>query len=159
MTEEQQTPTAATIEEIYGKKEAAAAADSGAAMSSSPQVSKKKQQQHHGGKKQKEEKEKGRHRRRRHARRTETYSVYIKKVLNQVHPNMRLAKKSMSIMNSFVNDLFQRFVGEAANLTKYNRTSTLSSRDIQTTCCLILPGELARHAVSEGSKAMARFQR
>src|SRR5215213_10230162 len=58
----------------------------------------------------------------------------------------------MSILNSFVNDIFERTAGEASKLVVYNKRSTISSREIQTSVRLILPGELAKHAVSEGTK-------
>jgi histone H2B len=86
----------------------------------------------------------------RHARRTETYSSYIYKVLKQVHPDTGISKKAMSTMNSFVNDLFERIAGEAGRLGRYNSKATLSSREIQTAIRLLLPGELAKHGVSEG---------
>jgi histone H2B len=60
----------------------------------------------------------------------------------------------MSILNSFVNDIFERIAGEASKLASYNKKSTISSREIQTSVRLILPGELAKHAVSEGTKAV-----
>lgn len=63
----------------------------------------------------------------------------------------------MSIMNSFVNDVFERIANEASRLTVYGKRSTLSSREIQTAARLILPGELAKHAVSEGTKAVTKF--
>jgi histone H2B len=34
---------------------------------------------------------------------------------------------------------------------------TLASREIQTAVRLILPGELAKHAVSEGTKAVTKY--
>jgi histone H2B len=40
---------------------------------------------------------------------------------------------------------------------KYNKKQTLSSREIQTAVRLLLPGELAKHAVSEGTKAVTKF--
>ena len=40
---------------------------------------------------------------------------------------------------------------------RYNKKGTLSSREIQTAVRLILPGELAKHAVSEGTKAVTRY--
>ena len=85
------------------------------------------------------------------------YKLYIFKVLKQVHPNMGISSKAMSIMNSFINDLFEKLAAEAAKLARYNKKSTITSRDIQTSVCLILPGELAKHAVSEGTKAVTKF--
>ena len=90
-------------------------------------------------------------------KRTESYSSYIYKVLKQVHPDTGISKKSMSIMNSFINDVFERIAGEAGKLGKYSGKATLSSREVQTAVRLVLPGELAKHAVSEGTKAVTKF--
>lgn len=90
-------------------------------------------------------------------KRTESYSSYIYKVLKQVHPETGISKRGMSIMNSFINDIFERLALEAARLARYNKKSTLSSREIQTAVRLLLPGELAKHAVSEGTKAVTKF--
>jgi histone H2B len=60
----------------------------------------------------------------------------------------------MSILNSFVNDIFERVSNEASKVAMYNKKSTVSSREIQTAARLVLPGELAKHAVSEGTKAV-----
>ena len=90
-------------------------------------------------------------------RRTESYSMYIYKVLKQVHPDTGISKKAMSIMNSFVNDIFERTAGEAGKLVAYSKTKTLTSREVQTAIRLILPGELAKHAVSEGTKAVTKY--
>ena len=90
-------------------------------------------------------------------KRTESYSSYIYKVLKQVHPDTGISSKAMSIMNSFINDAFERIAGEAGKLVRYNKKGTLSSREIQTAVRLILPGELAKHAVSEGTKAVTKY--
>ncbi|XP_064431791.1 histone H2B type 2-K1 [Mirounga angustirostris] len=94
---------------------------------------------------------------RRRSRRKETYSMYIYKVLKQVHPDIGISSKAMSIMNSFVNDVFERLAGEAARLAQYSGRTTLTSREVQTAVRLLLPGELAKHAVSEGTKAVTKY--
>ncbi|XP_035794087.1 histone H2B-like [Anopheles albimanus] len=81
--------------------------------------------------------------------RKESYAIYIYKVLKQVHPDTGISSKAMSIMNSFVNDIFERIAAEASRLAHYNKRSTITSREIQTAVRLLLPGELAKHAVSE----------
>ena len=164
---------------------------------------------------------------------TRTWSLYIFKVLKQVHSDTGISNKAMNIMNSFINDIFDRLAAEsslfppphadgshcsvpsrrcplspnasrtydfhplrdvpvsrsapsrwflfawrvsivvlghegspphslpvvspAGKLTKINKTKTLSSREIQTAVRLMLPGELAKHAMSEGTKAVAKF--
>lgn len=90
-------------------------------------------------------------------RRKESYAIYIYKVLKQVHPDTGISSKAMSIMNSFVNDIFERIAAEASRLAHYNKRSTITSREIQTAVRLLLPGELAKHAVSEGTKAVTKY--
>ena len=90
-------------------------------------------------------------------KRVESYSSYIYRVLKQVHPDTGISNRAMSIMNSFVNDTFERIATEAGRLARYNKRHTLSSREIQTAVRLILPGELAKHAVSEGTKAVTKY--
>ena len=92
-----------------------------------------------------------------HRRRTETFSVYIYRVLKQVHPETGISKRSMHIMNSFINDIFEKIALEASKLVRYNKKHTLSSREVQTAVRLLLPGELAKHAVSEGTKAVTKY--
>ncbi|CAG5093041.1 Similar to Histone H2B.1/H2B.2 (Tigriopus californicus) [Cotesia congregata] len=80
-------------------------------------------------------------------KRKESYAIYIYKVLKQVHPDTGVSSKAMSIMNSFVNDIFERIAAEASRLAHYNKRSTITSREIQTAVRLLLPGELAKHAM------------
>ena len=63
----------------------------------------------------------------------------------------------MSIMNSFINDVFEKICMESAKLVNNNKKHTLSSREVQTAVRLLLPGELAKHAVSEGTKAVTKY--
>ncbi|CAB4067764.1 H2B [Lepeophtheirus salmonis] len=90
-------------------------------------------------------------------KRKESYAIYIYKVLKQVHPDTGVSSKAMSIMNSFVNDIFERIAAESSRLAHYNKRSTITSREIQTAVRLLLPGELAKHAVSEGTKAVTKY--
>ena len=90
-------------------------------------------------------------------KRRESYAIYIYKVLRQVHPDTGISSKAMGIMNSFVNDLFERIASEASRLASYSKKRTITSREIQTAVRLLLPGELAKHAISEGTKAVTKY--
>jgi len=94
----------------------------------------------------------------RRKKRNETYNLYIYKVLKQVHPEIGVSKKAMSILNCFVSDTFEKIVGEAGKLCKYGKRQTLSAREVQSACKLVLPGELSKHALSEGTKALTKYQ-
>ena len=54
-------------------------------------------------------------------------------------------------------DMFDKIATEAAKLARYGKKPTMTSREIQTAVRLVLPGELAKHAVSEGTKAVTKF--
>ena len=90
-------------------------------------------------------------------KRHETFSVYIYKVLKQVHQDTGISKKSMNIMNSFINDIFERISLESSKLVRYNKKHTLSAREIQSSVKLLLPGELAKHAIIEVAKAVNKI--
>ncbi|XP_069083373.1 histone H2B-like [Pleurodeles waltl] len=87
----------------------------------------------------------------------ESYSRFIYKVLKQVHPDLALSLGAMKIMDSINADVFERVASEAARLALYNKRSTITSREIQTAVKLVLPGELSKHALSEGTKAVAKY--
>ena len=55
------------------------------------------------------------------------HAIYIYKILKQVHP------------------------------LNYNKKSTINYCNIQTAICLLLSGELAKHAISEGTKAVTKY--
>jgi histone H2B len=76
-------------------------------------------------------------------------------VLKQVHPDRGISNKAMSILNSFCNDIFERFAMEAGDLAKKAKKSTINAREISAAAKLILPGELFKHGETEGRKAMA----
>ncbi len=86
-----------------------------------------------------------------------TYNSYLFKVLKQVHPDCGISHGAMGVMNSFVNDCFQKIAGEATKLSMYSKKGTINAREIQTAVQLCLPGELAKHGVSEGTKAVGKF--
>ena len=90
-------------------------------------------------------------------KRHETFSVYIYKVLKQVHQDTGISKKSMNIMNYFINDIFERISLESSKLVRYNKKHTLSAREIQSSVKLLLPGELAKYAIIEGAKAVNKI--
>ncbi|UYV73671.1 hypothetical protein LAZ67_11000301 [Cordylochernes scorpioides] len=90
-------------------------------------------------------------------KRKETFAGYIFKVLRQVHPSLGISSKGMKIMTSFVDDILEKMANEAASLVKLNNRRTLTSREFRTATRLLLPGELSKHAVAEGTKGLALY--
>lgn len=89
-------------------------------------------------------------------RSVETYKTYIYRVLKEVHPDVGISKQGMQVMQTFAVDMFDRIMVEASRLCRIGSKATLSSREIQTAVRLLMPGELSRHAVTEGTKAVTK---
>jgi len=96
--------------------------------------------------------------RRSSAKKKETYNLYIYRVLKQVHPEIGVSKRAMEVLNSFVTDVFERICEEGSKLCHYNKKQTLGAREVATATQLVLPGELAKHAKSEGMKSVNKYQ-
>ncbi|KAJ9075682.1 Histone H2B type 1-A [Entomophthora muscae] len=93
----------------------------------------------------------------RKSKKPRTYHIYIHRVLKQAHTDTRISSRAISVMDCFVKDIFERIASEASQLAAYNKRSTISTREIQTAILLVLPKELAKHAISYGSKAITQF--
>uniref|UniRef100_A0A7N0TL71 Core Histone H2A/H2B/H3 domain-containing protein n=1 Tax=Kalanchoe fedtschenkoi TaxID=63787 RepID=A0A7N0TL71_KALFE len=106
----------------------------------------------------KQQEEKKRRRRRRGKMGEEVgYKRYMFRVLKQVHPGVGISGKAMTVLNGFMNDMFERLAGEAARLTDYTARRTMSAREVQWAVRLVLRGELGKHAVAEGTKAVSNY--
>ncbi|XP_074289259.1 uncharacterized protein LOC141614412 [Silene latifolia] len=87
----------------------------------------------------------------------EGYKSYVFKVLKQVHPGMGVSGKAMTVINNLMSDMFERLANEAGKLGMHAKKQTLTAREIQAAVKLVLPGELGKHAIAEGSKALTNY--
>jgi histone H2B len=85
----------------------------------------------------------------------ESYSIYIYQVLKRVHPDTSVSSKSMIIIDSFLNFIFKRIAEQASKLAEKNGSSMISAKEIQSSVRILLPGELAKHAVLSGVKGIS----
>nr|XP_012422746.1 PREDICTED: histone H2B, sperm-like [Odobenus rosmarus divergens] len=85
-----------------------------------------------------------------------SFATYFARVLKHVHEGLSLSQEAVSVMDSFVKDIFERIAEEASRLARFTKRSTITTRDIQTAVRLVLPGEIGKHAVSEAIKAVIR---
>jgi histone H2B len=91
-----------------------------------------------------------------HRKPRRSWNVYINRSLKSINKTLGISGKTIKIVNSFVNDVFDRIATEAATLARVNKKRTLGSREVQTAVRLVLPAELAKHAMAEGTKAIAK---
>ena len=83
-------------------------------------------------------------------------SEFPQAVLKQIHPSLSLSHAALRWTTALCMDNGRRMMAEAVFLSQANKRKTVDSRAIQTAVRLILPGELAKHAVSEGVKAVTK---
>jgi len=91
-------------------------------------------------------------------RRKESYGIYIYRVLKQIHPSTGVTSKAMSIMNSFMNDIFERIASESSRLAQYNKKSTITPREIQAAIQLLFPKKLAETAILVCKANLTRYE-
>lgn len=86
-----------------------------------------------------------------------TLDIYIKRILKQVHPDAMLKSEAMVEMNLIVKNTLAKIAEVANKLGEGKHQKTVTSRTIQSAVMIVLPGELAKHAVSHGTKAVIKF--
>ncbi len=88
-----------------------------------------------------------------------TWAVYVHRLLKGVHKDVTISAKSMAIINSFINDVFENIAVEAGSVARITKSRTLSSHDVQAAVRLVFGGELGKHATAEGTKAIAKVSK
>lgn len=83
-----------------------------------------------------------------------SYSIYIYRVLKELKPLHSITEKAMSIMNTFVNDMYRRIAKDASNLVINANRKVLSVDDIKAAVKLNFKGELGTYANGEGERAL-----
>jgi len=85
------------------------------------------------------------------------FEVYIYRVLKQVHPDTGISGAALSIMVNLVKVNITKIVKVVNQLLLRTGAKTVTSRDIQSATRICLPGELSKHAVTEGIKAVTKY--
>ena len=94
-------------------------------------------------------------------KKSESFSLYIYKVLKETSGNKEskgINKKAMNIMNSMVFDIFDQLSQQSVQLTRYTKKRTLTAKELEASVKLLFPYDLAQHAIQEGRKAVEKFK-
>ena len=83
---------------------------------------------------------------------------YIYRVLKQIHPETGLSGTALSAMNNMVKINIEKIMTGVNQLMLRTSKKTISAREMQSATRLTLPGELEKHAVSEGTKAVMKYK-
>ena len=85
------------------------------------------------------------------------FNTYVYRVLKQVHPDTGLSGTALMAMNNLVKFNIEKIMENVNRLMNRSERLTVSSREIQSAVRLTLPGELAKRAVSESTKAVTKY--
>ena len=63
---------------------------------------------------------------------TDVFSVqiYLHRVLKEIHPDISVSQKAISVLDSFTKDMHDRIAQEAGDLCRRHNKATLSSREV-----------------------------
>ncbi|CAL5979460.1 Histone_H2B [Hexamita inflata] len=98
-----------------------------------------------------------------HAHRTRrakpSYQNYIYKVFRLIGPELRISKKSIEVMNSFMFDMFERMSERAFLMVKTRKRSTLGESEIEAAAKLILGQDIFKECDDKYKKALLRYKK
>jgi histone H2B len=83
-----------------------------------------------------------------------SFNTYISRLNKASGRKLTLSSKAVKILNSFANHQFDRIATEAAAIARANKRSTIRAAEIQTAVRVSFPADLAKHSISEASKAV-----
>jgi histone H2B len=61
------------------------------------------------------------------------------------------------VVNGLIEDLENRLTNKSVEMAKLHKKSTLAAKHVQIATKMVVPGEMAAHALSEGTKAVTKF--
>ena len=85
------------------------------------------------------------------------FETYIHKDLKTIHPDAYISKEATLQLNYILNQLGDRISEISDVLSERSNKSSIGSREIQSATRIVFPGELAKHAISEGTKAVIKY--
>ena len=85
------------------------------------------------------------------------FNAYIYRVLKQVHPDTGMSGAGLSTMDALVKINIIKIMKAVNQFYTRSSKKTVTSREIQSAVRLVLPGELAKHALREGTRAVTIY--
>ncbi len=83
--------------------------------------------------------------------------LYMDKIMKKIKLDISLSTDAKNYLQNILIECIDQFADYTSNLMNNSRTKTLSSRDIQSAARIFFVGELAKHAIFYGTKAVTKF--
>ena len=85
------------------------------------------------------------------------YGSQIHKVMKQISFEASISSEAMLTVDAFVCDLERRLSDKAFKMAKYDQKSTLKAKHVKAAVNNMFRGDLLKVALSEGEKAINKF--
>lgn len=85
------------------------------------------------------------------------FAKYIHSVLEMIHPDLAISREGMKVVEKMVKDLFDHILKVAAQKACDAHCTTITSLHVQQAVIEAVDGELSKHAVAEGTKALVKY--
>ncbi|GBL88258.1 hypothetical protein AVEN_117832-1 [Araneus ventricosus] len=88
-----------------------------------------------------------------------SFENYIRKLLHNLdgHGGASISEKALEIIDDVLKNFITDLSSEAKQLMMASKKRTLTAWDIQKAVGVVLKGEVAKHAISEGVKAVTMY--
>jgi len=105
-------------------------------------------------------KDEGEHRRKKAKNLSDNYRDNLSKILKRVHPELSFADDGRAAVNNLGVTVLDKLLCTINILIESSDShkKTMSTKDISCAISICLPGELSKHAISMGLKAMAKYK-
>jgi len=85
------------------------------------------------------------------------FAPYIKLILSDIYPEMNLGRKAKAILCQYADDRLDQLAETCRDLLAHDKRKTLDCTHLESAVKLTFPPELAKHAISEATKASVRY--
>lgn len=85
------------------------------------------------------------------------FTRYSHRVMKMLHPDTGITAKAASQINALIFYIGKDIAARASKLILQSGKATVTARAIQNAIRTLIPGELAKHATSEGLKAVTKY--
>lgn len=82
------------------------------------------------------------------------FKTGIKKLVIQVHYDLRIKSISVDIINDMIQNLCEEIITVANKLAQLGKRKRVGQKEVKSALLLLIPDELAKHAISEANRSL-----
>lgn len=86
-----------------------------------------------------------------------SFSSYIYLVLKEIHPDLKISMRAMSVMNNLIGNIFEKIVNRTNHFSKINDLQAISSCEIQRAIRLAFENDITVNASASARQSVAKY--